>query len=317
MKRAALALLAALLAFPARADTALGTLTVNGKTTVLKEVAATEETDADGGKWLVILASDRKVEGDRSIARLAALAKDGGLHAVRILWKVGSDAVRAVPYDASLPESGRMGLERPTLDLQEYGSGRVKAEFESKMVGQSWHFHANVKAAVVPGGSLELEPEAETFGAASPGGDKKLALGKLGYAFNEESFGHAVSDANLDAVRLFLEIGMSPNAHGKGDVHPMLLAAMGCGQADGKPRSEILEALTAAHGDVKAKDQNGSTALLWAVQGGCSPASVAALLKAGSDPNVRANGGATPLMFAEIFKRTEIAEILKKAGAKK
>ena len=207
-----------------------------------------------------------------------------------------------------------MGLERPTLDLQEYGSGRVKAEFESKMVGQSWHFHANVKAAVVPGGTLELEPEAETFGAASPGGDKKLALGKLGYAFNEESFGHAVSDAKLDAVRLFLEIGMSPNAHGKSDVHPMLLAAMGCGQADGKPRSEILEALTAAHGDVKVKDQNGSTALLWAVQGGCSPASVAALLKAGSDPNVRANGGATPLMFAEIFKRTEIEAMLEEGG---
>jgi hypothetical protein len=317
MKKAVLALLAAALSLPAAADDALGTLTVNGKTTILKAVAATEETDADGGKWLVILASDRKVEGDRSIARLDALARDGGLHAVRILWKVGSDAVRAVPYDANLPQSGRMGLESPTLDLRKYGSGRVDAEFKSKMVGQTWHFHANVRAAVVPGGSLELEPEAEGFGAADPGGDPKLALGKLGYAYNEESFGHAISDANLDALRLFLQIGMSPNAGAKNGTHPMLLAAMGCGQADGKPRSEILEALTAAHGDVKVKDQNGSTALLWAVQGGCSPASVAALLKAGSDPNVRAKGGATPLMFAEIFKRTEIEAMLKKAGAKK
>ena len=74
---------------------------------------------------------------------------------------------------------------------------------------------------------------------------------------------------------------------------------------------------TAAHGDVKAKDQNGSTALLWAVQGGCSVSSVQALLKAGADPNARAKGGATPLMFAEIFKRAEIEAILKKAGAKK
>ena len=317
MKNAALVLLAASLSLPAFADSALGTLTVNGKTTILKAVAATEETDAEGGKWLVILASDRKVEGDRSIARLAGLAKDGRLHAVRILWQVGSDTVRAVPYDANLPASGRMGLERPTLDLTEYGSGRVKAEFKSKMVGQTWHFHANVRADVAPGGTLELEPEAETFGAAVPGGDRKLELGKLGFAYDEGSFGHAVSDANLDAVRLFLEIGMSPNARGKGDVHPMLLASMGCGQSDGKPRSEVLEALVAAHGDVKAKDDNGSTALLWAVQGGCSPSSIRALLKAGSDPNVRAKGGATPLMFAEIFQRTEIAEILKKAGAKK
>jgi hypothetical protein len=299
------------------ADGALGTLTVDGKTTILKAVVATEET-SEGGVWLVILASDRKVEGDRSVARLAKLAKDGQLHAVRILWLVGSDTVRAVPYDANLPESGRMGLERPTLDLRRYGSGRVDAEFKSKMIGQNWHFHANVKAAVANGGVLELEPEAKEFGAVAPGGDKKLALGKLGYAYDEESFGHAISDANLDAVRLFLEIGMSPNAHTKGDAHPMLLAAMGCGdQAEGKPRSEILDALAAAGGDVKAKDENGSTALLWAVEGGCSASSVKALLKAGADPNARAKGGATPLMFAELYKRTELEAILKKAGARK
>jgi ankyrin repeat protein len=111
---------------------------------------------------------------------------------------------------------------------------------------------------------------------------------------------------------------MSPNAHTKGDAHPMISAAMGCGdQAEGKPRSEILEALAAAGGDVKAKDENGSTALLWAVEGGCSASSVNALLKAGANPNARANGGATPLMFAELYQRTELVEILKKVGAKK
>ncbi len=318
MKNAALVLLAATLSAPALADDALGTLTVNGKTTILKAVAATEETDEDGQKWLVILASDRKVEGDRSVARLAKLAKDGQLHAVRILWNVGSDTVRAVPYDANLPASGQMGQERPTLDLRKYGSGRVEAEFKSKMMGQDWHFHANVKATVAPGGTLELEPEAKSFGAAAPGDDKKLALGKLGYAYDEGSFRHAVSDANLEAVRLFLAIGMSPNAHAEGDIHPMLLAAMGCGnQQGGKPRSEVLEALTAGGGDVKAADMNGSTSLLWAVEGGCSASSIKALLKAGADPSARAKGGATPLMFAELYKRTELVEILKKAGAKK
>ena len=317
MKKAVFALLVAALSLPALADNALGTLTVNGKTTVLKAVAATEET-GEGGKWLVILASDRKVEGDRSVARLAKLAKDGQLHAVRILWLVGSDTVRAVPYDAALPASGQMGLERPTLDVRKYGAGRVDAEFKSKMIGQDWHFHANVKATVATGGALELEPEAKEFGAAAPGGDKKLALGKLGYAYDEGAFGGAITDANLDAVRLFLEIGMSPNARAKGNGHPMISAAMGCGdQAEGKPRSEILEALAAAGGDVKAKDENGSTALLWAVEGGCSASSVKALLKAGANPNARANGGATPLMFADLYKRTELEAILMKAGAKK
>jgi hypothetical protein len=233
---------------------------------------------------------------------------------------VGTDTVRAVPYDAALPQSGRMGPEHPTIDLRRYGKGRVDAEFQSKMVGQDWHFHANVKAAVAEGGVVELEPEAEPAEgtAGSESSPKKAALGKLGYEYTEGMFVHAVSDGNLDAVRLFLQAGMSPNAHEKNDPHPMLQAAQLCGNpAEGKPRSEILEALVAAGGDVKAKDGNSSTPLLWAAQTGCTPSAVRALLKAGADPSARAKGGATPLMFADIFQRKEIGDMLRAAGGKK
>jgi hypothetical protein len=327
MKKVMLLLLAAV-SLAARSDSkALGTLTVSGKTTVLTEVAVAEQADPSdrSASWLVILASDRKVaEADRSIARLADLARSGQLHAVRILWMVGTDTVRAVPYDAALSQSGRIAPEHPTINLRSYGSGKLDAEFGSKMVGQSWHFHANVKAPVVSGGVAELEPEAEAEsgaagGAAAAGeGGGKAALGRMGYEYTEQSFGHAVADGNLEAVRLFLNLKMSPNAHAKGDVHPMLLAAQLCAnQPETKPRSEVLEALTAAGGDVKAKDDNASTPLLWAVQTGCAPSAVAALLKAGADPNARSKGGATPLTFAEMFGRTEIADVLRKAGAGK
>ena len=311
------------LSLPARTDDVLGTLTVKGKTTILREVAAAEQADpkSPSDHWLVILASDRKVAGERTVARLTELARDGKVRAVRILWRVGTDTVRAVPYDAALPQSGRMGLERPTIDLRRYGKGRVDAEFRSKMVGQDWHFHANVKAAVVEGGVVELEPEAEEPAEGAAGGGsppKKVALGKLGYEYTEGMFVHAVSDGNLDAVRLFLELGMSPNAHEKSDPHPMLHAAQLCGnQPESKPRSEILEALVAAGGDVKAKDENSSTPLLWAVQTGCTPSAVRALLKAGADPSAKAKGGATPLMFADIFQRKEIGDMLRAAGGKK
>jgi uncharacterized protein len=330
MKRTLFLLLFLALSLPGRADDALGTLTVKGKTTILREVAAAEQVDPKDSSehWLVILASDRKVsEGDRRVARLTELARDGKLHAVRILWRVGTDTVRAVPYDAALPQSGRMGLERPTIDLRRYGKGRIDAEFQSKMVGQDWHFHANVKAVVAEGGIVELEAEAEepsessapSAGARESGSlTKKVALGKLGYEYTEGMFGHAVSDGNLEAVRLFLQIGMSPNAHGKNDPHPMLSAAQLCSnEPQAKPRSEVLETLVAAGGDVKAKDINSSTPLLWAVQTGCTPSAVRALLKAGADPNAKAKAGATPLMFAEMFQRKEIAEILRKAGARK
>ncbi|HEY6051940.1 MAG TPA: hypothetical protein VIZ58_11865, partial [Thermoanaerobaculia bacterium] len=126
MKAAAVLLLLGACA-SAFADDALGTLTVKGKTTVLREVAAAEQADPESpsDKWLVILASDRKVaEDDRSIARLTELAKDGKLHAVRILWRVGTDTVRVVPYDPALPQSGRMGQERPTINLRRYGTGK-------------------------------------------------------------------------------------------------------------------------------------------------------------------------------------------------
>jgi Ankyrin repeats (3 copies) len=322
-----LSLLASLcLSVPLWADQALGTLTVKGKTTVLHAVAASEETDPKDAsqKWLVILASDKKVaEADRTVARLSELARDGKLHAVRILWKVGMDSLYVAPYDAALPQSGRRSLQHPTINLRGYGSGTVDAEFESKMLGQDWHFHANAKAKVAEGGTLELEPEAEQsadFGPADGAGSKggKFELGKLGYSYTESSFHHAVADGNLDAVRLFLQLGMSANAHAKGDLHPMILSAQLCAnQPETKPRSDVLITLVMAGGDVKAKDENSSTPLLWAVQGGCSPAAVQALLKAGADPNAKAKAGATPLMFAEIFNRTEIAEILRKAGAKK
>jgi hypothetical protein len=329
MKKAALALLAVALSFPALGDEALGTLTVRGKTTVLKAVAASEQTDPEDPsvKWLVILASDRKVEGDRSPAHLAELAREGKLHGVRLLWRVGSDTVRVAPYDAALPQSGRMAPEHPTLDLKSYGSGKVDAEFRSKMLGQDWHFHAVVKARYAEEGQVDFEPEAEAAeeppaasSGATGGGDhaKKVALGKLGYEYTDEMFRHAVADGNLEAVRLFLQLGTSPNTHGTGEGNPLILAASSCaGEGEKGNRSDVLLALVAAGGDVKATDENGSTPLLWAVQTGCRADVVRALLKAGADPNAKAKGGATPLMFADLFGRTEIAEILRKAGAKK
>jgi cytohesin len=328
MKRALSFLLFLFLALPALADNALGTLTVRGKTTTLSVVAAAEQTDKDdpSGRWLVILASDRKVaEADRTVARLTELAKDGKLHAVRILWHVGYDSVFAVPYDGALPQSGRRGAEHPTINLRRYGEGRVDAEFNSKMLGQDWHFHANVKAKVTPGDVVELEPEAEESTDSKPAavtGDsgktaQKVALGKLGYEYKESFFRSAVADGNLDAVRLFLQIGMSPNAHGKGEGNPILLAAQLCSnQPETKPRSQILEAIVAAGGDVKAKDVNASTPLLWAVQSGCSTSAIKALLKAGANPNAKSAGGATPMTFANINGHPEIADILREAGAK-
>lgn len=304
---------------------ALGTLTVKGRTTVLKHVVASREADPDdsGRFWLVLLASNVPVaKADRSPTRLAELAAAGKLSAVRILWAEGFDRVEAVPYSAGLETSGHRGAERPTLDLRALDENRVDAEFRSKMLGQAWHFHASVAAPIVKGGTLELEPEAEVAAPAAPAPDassstrKKLALGKLGYEFAPENFRHAITDGNLEAVRLFLDLGTSPNMKDPAAGSVLVLSAMSCTQEPKDARGAVVKALLNAGANVKSADENGSTALLWAVQS-CSVDVVRALVAAGSDVNARARGGATPLMMAEVFKRDDVAAALKKAGAKK
>ncbi len=77
----------------------------------------------------------------------------------------------------------------------------------------------------------------------------------------------------------------------------------------------MIKALLAGGGPVDAKDENGSTPLLWAAQL-CDAEAVKALIAAKANVNAKAKGGATPLMMAGVFQRTEIVALLKKAGAK-
>src|SRR5439155_19563119 len=126
--------------------------------------------------------------GDRAPARLADLARQNRIHAVRVIWKVAEDWVRVSPYDAGVPESGKLALEHPTIDLRKLNDKEVDAEFNSKMLGQSWHFHVVAKAALAPGGPVELEPQmALAEKPADDAGDSasvKRSLGQRGYEYN-------------------------------------------------------------------------------------------------------------------------------------
>jgi hypothetical protein len=328
LRSAAAFAFATLLALPAApalaADTGLGTLTVKGRTTALKYVVATRETDPEDPDrtWLVLLATDRPVApADRSPGRLRALAAEDKLRGVRILWAEGFDRVEAVPYHADLAVSGMRGPERPTLDLTRLDEKRVEAEFRSKMMGQDWHFHARLAAAVGKGGVFEPEPEATVASRASEVGAspqiaKKLELGKLGYEYTEEMFFHAVAEGDVPAVKLFLDLGMSANSKDEAAGHVLVAAAMFCSREPKEPRGEVIDLLLAAGANPKAADENNSSALLWASES-CPVGVVKALIKAGADVNARAKGSATPLMMAEVFKREDVVKVLEAAGAKK
>jgi hypothetical protein len=316
------------------ADSVIGTFTVKGKTHLFKQVAVTKTSNPaePGSQYLVVLVSDVAVAAaDQKPARLAELARDGKLRAVRVVWKEGFDSLTATPYHSALEDNGQPTKGGAQIDLQAYDDKRLEAQINSKSLGQDWHFKATLKAAVgtmtstaedfkdpvpvVAPGGLERE-KTSAAGGAKDATALKRTLGKLGYEYTGEAFSHAVKDGNLDAVTLFLQIGMSPDSKDSLNTPVLMSAVTQCTSAPAGSRIEIVKALLAAKAGVDPKDQNGSTPLLWSVTAQCPTDFARALLAAGANPNVKAKGGGTPLMLAKVFQRTDLIALLEKAGAK-
>ena len=323
-------LAAAPLAAAPKKTTAAGTLTVDGEVTVLKfgwaGMGRNEEEDRE---LLVLLFADRDLPpADQEPARLLELTQAGKLTALRVIWSTGYDWLAATPYHAKLADSGKRASETPTLNLDAFDEVNIEADVRSKRLGQKVHFNARIAGPITKLSAVAIEPpaqveameheEAEQAEAVAPTGNDpkslKLRLGQLGYAFEPEFFQSAVADGNLEAVELFLKLGQSPN-YTENDTPTMILAALRCVGEPIESRTPVLKALIAAGGNVEAKDINGSTPLLWAAQH-CDAEAVKALIAAKANVNAKAKGGANPLMMAKVFNRTDIVELLVKAGAK-
>lgn len=320
------------------ADSVTGTFTVKGKTHLFKQVAVTKTSNPaePGSRYLVVLVSDVAVAAaDQKPARLTELARDGKLRAVRVVWKEGFDSLTATPYHNAIEDNGQPTKGGAQIDLQAYDDKRLEAQINSKALGQDWHFKAVLKAAiatvtstaedfrdpvpVVAPGGLEREKTGAAAGAAGGAKDAtalKRTLGKLGYEYTGEAFSHAVKDGNLDAVTLFLQIGMSPDSKDSINSPVLMSAVMMCTTEPQGTRIEIVKALLAAKAAVDPKDENGSTPLLWSVTAQCPTDFARALIGAGANPNVKAKGGGTPLMLAKVFQRADLIALLEKAGAK-
>jgi hypothetical protein len=308
------------------ADSALGTFTVKGKTIRLAHVYAERGPGEDdpGTTWVSVLVSDVPIDpADRVPGRLSVLAMAGHVHALRFTWTADLSRTFVAPYHEHAPRVGVRTTGGHELDLAAYDDRSLEATLRSRMVGQDWHYNVRVKSTLVDQPAVVLEPiEAPAVdasaGAADPGPDPtaiKRALGAMGYTYEEESLFRAIADANTKAVELFLRAGMSPSVRGEAQGPALVYAASICGLGQTEARAAIVEALVAAKADVKAADSNDSTALIWAAQT-CPLSTVAALIAAGADVNARARGSATPLMMAEVMQRPEVAEALKKAGAR-
>lgn len=86
-------------------------------------------------------------------------------------------------------------------------------------------------------------------------------------------------------------------------------------EAAGRGDTNAVKKLLEQGASVKVKDPDGRTPLTEAVWGN-HIATVKLLIEKGADPNARKNDGATPLSIATGKGYKEVADVLKKAGAK-
>lgn len=164
------------------------------------------------------------------------------------------------------------------------------------------------------------------------------------------ALGLAARNHHLETVRLLLQAGADPklkDAHGttplmetvdaavaralirggaevnaaddKGLTPMMRLIAAESSVSTSRTRADTLQSLLTAGANVRARDREGRTALIWAVKGTPSSSShpelVALLIEAGAELDARDREGGTPLVYAAVRGDTKSARLLIDAGA--
>jgi ankyrin repeat protein len=252
-----------------------------------------------------------KNEGETA---LHAAAKEGHTGAAELLIKAGANVNAKTKLDKFTPlmEAAKDGNSELVKLLLKSGAKRKTKDRLGRTAAKWGSDHPQI--VTILGGKLSRKTAKAKKVSPKNKEQARKRLYELGYrTFDESTFVMSAHKGDLDAVKAFLDYGLSLESKDPRDhaTTPLLAASM-------TPRSpELGIFLVEAGADVNVKDVNGSTPLIWAAQKCGMKDLVRALVKAGADVNAKAAGGATPLMMAKTFKCTEIIEILEKAGARK
>lgn len=125
--------------------------------------------------------------------------------------------------------------------------------------------------------------------------------------FSVERFVKSIRDGNVEAVKLFLDAGMSPESTDESGSPVLMNAAI-------KNDSSMAQLLVDHGANVNSRTKVGESPLMVAALMGATD-TVKVLLKAGADLNATDNRGETPLAHAQSHNHTEVVELLKAAGA--
>jgi len=259
------------------------------------------------------------VERDRSV--LGWAAQNGNVEIVEALLKAGADV-------NFIDGVGHTPLMR-AIDLQQMPVAQALLKARPDLSIRTRDGKTVAMMAVDSGKSelvkLLLEAGAD-FNAATPDGDTPAMVAVQGYGdemydiikllgehkvdFNHSNPAYtplvfALEQDNRRLITALLEAGADPNTPTSSGQLPLAVAMS---------NPEMVRLLLQAGADPNTVDGHGNPLLFAAMDSG-SADSLNALIKAGADLNKRDRSERTPLEYADSMYLTEMAEILKAAGA--
>lgn len=170
--------------------------------------------------------------------------------------------------------------------------------------------------ALGPGGPVEAAPAVASVSPAAAAAAREW-LRTHDRRFEQDDFYRALTEADAEAVRAFLDAGMSASDAGTTGMPPLHHALMfACTYGQRPTRHEalaVVEALLAHGADPNALDEQGNPALMRAV-GPCDAVVIRRLVEAGADVSARNATGAVPFTMALAFGDAEAVEALVAGG---
>jgi HEAT repeat protein len=170
-----------------------------------------------------------------------------------------------------------------------------------------------------PEAAARKAPEAGAASAPASGNEERglAALRERHLEFNEESFNHALAQADGEAIRAYLDAGMSAKHVFVGDARRTPLMVLFFGReacARGAEGREIVSLLLKRGADVNQVDENKNTALMFAADS-CDRETLRLLLKAGAQVNAKNKMGLTALQMGIVTGNPGLEELIV-AGAR-
>jgi HEAT repeat protein len=278
--------------------------------------AAMKDKDHDLAPAAVAAYNKLAIENGELVAALADTAVTAADSAAR---------ARALQCLRNRQGQAKVVLER----IRPLAQSPDKLVADEAKVAVEWIERGGAGSPSAIGGSAEASPKAAESSAPRPpkagegrgeGGSEAAGLAKLRerhFEFDEPSFSRALSEADGEAVRAYLDGGMSAN-HVFADSNrrtPLMIVFFGrqaC--AKGPEGREIVSLLIQRGADVNAQDDKKNTPLMFAASD-CDRETLRLLLKAGAKVDAKNWAGLTALQSG-IYSGNPGLEELIAAGAR-